>query len=303
MLEQIHFLLTYRCIFECDHCFVYSGPGAPDTTFTLGQIEAVLADARQIGMVDTVYFEGGEAFLAYPLLLASIRLARQMGFEVGLVTNAFFATDDENARLWLEPLVPLGICDLSISDDAFHSGSAEGINAARRGIRAARELGLPVGTITIEEPTVSAGPGQEATPGAPVVGGGVMFRGRAADRLVTADLPRQPAAAFTRCPYEDFVDPQRVHVDPQGYVHLCQGISLGNLWEQPLSALLAGYAPAEHPIAGPLLAGGPAALAEAYGVVPDPAGHVDVCHLCFEVRRALRERFPDVLAPANVYGV
>lgn len=302
MLEQVHFLLTYRCIFECDHCFVYSGPGAPDTTFTVGQVESVLAEAARLGTVGTVYFEGGEAFLAYPLLLESIRLARQMGFEVGIVTNAFFATDDENARLWLEPLVALGICDLSISDDAFHSGSAEGINAARRGIRVARELGLPVGTITIEEPTVTAGPGEDATPDAPVVGGGVMFRGRAADRLLTDDLPRQPATAFTRCPYEDFANPQRVHVDPQGYVHLCQGISLGNLWAQPLSALIAGYIPTEHPIAGPLLAGGPAALAAACGVTPDPAGYVDACHLCFEVRRALLGRFPEVLAPANVYG-
>lgn len=302
MLEQVHFLLTYRCIFECDHCFVFSGPGSPDRTFKLSEIRAVLEEAQKIGTVDTVYFEGGEAFLAYPLLLESIRLAREMGFAVGIVTNAYFATDDENAELWLRPLVELGISDLSLSDDAFHFGGFEAINAAQRAHRAAEALGLPVGTIAIDAPEIEMAPDTAPMPGAPIVGGGVVFRGRAVEKLV-GGLPRQPYGNFTECPYEDLADPTRVHVDPQGHVHLCQGLSMGNLWETPLSQLVAEYDPKAHPIAGPILDGGPARLAEVYDVTLQKGGYVDACHLCYTTRRALLERFPEVLAPVNVYGL
>jgi hypothetical protein len=32
-------------------------------------------------------------------------------------------------------------------------------------------------------------------------------------------------------------------------------------------------------------------------------GYVDACHLCYEARSALRERFPELLGPPTVYGV
>ncbi len=75
----------------------------------------MLDEARRVGTIDTVYFEGGEAFLLYPVLLDCIRLARERGLEVGIVTNAYFATDEANAELFLHPLVALGICDLSLA--------------------------------------------------------------------------------------------------------------------------------------------------------------------------------------------
>ncbi len=41
MLTGIHFLLTYQCNFECDHCFLYCAPHAKGT-FTLDQLRKVL---------------------------------------------------------------------------------------------------------------------------------------------------------------------------------------------------------------------------------------------------------------------
>ncbi|MGQ9881439.1 MAG: radical SAM protein [Armatimonadota bacterium] len=66
MLTGIHFLLTYKCPYGCDHCFVYDSPRARGT-FTLAQIVAVLEEAQKLGTVQTVFFEGGEPFLYYPL--------------------------------------------------------------------------------------------------------------------------------------------------------------------------------------------------------------------------------------------
>jgi hypothetical protein len=129
---------------------------------------------------------------------------------------------------------------------------------------------------------------------------GVMFRGRAAE-LLSAGRPRRAWESFTTCPHENLRDPGRVHVDPFGYVHLCQGIAIGNLFQTPLREICAGFDPDAHPIVGPLLAGGPAGLAERYGL-PREAGYADACHLCYEMRKALRGRFPEILAPDGMYG-
>jgi hypothetical protein len=128
-----------------------------------------------------------------------------------------------------------------------------------------------------------------------------MFRGRAAEKL-TAGLPRQPCAELRTCPHEELDAPERLHVDWRGNVHICQGLSMGNMWQTPLSRLVREYRARRHPICGPLLAGGPAALAKEYGVqLPDD--FVDACHYCYTVRKALVDRFPAWLAPRQVYGL
>ena len=71
---------------------------------------------------------------------------------------------------------------------------------------------------------------------------------------------------IARCPHEDLESPSRVHVDPYGNVHLCRGLLMGNIWERSFSALVRDYAAGAHPICGPLVEGGPAALAERHGV-------------------------------------
>ena len=229
-----------------------------------------------------------------PLLALSLGLgmAACEGNPVGTVRDATV----EDAMCWLGPLAELGAADVSVSDDVYHHGRVE-LSPAQIAQRAAQELGMPVGAICIQEPT--ARPKETQTPGEPIVGGGVRFRGRAVE--MTEDLPTVPWDAFTTCPYEDLRSPSRVHPDPYGNIHVCQGISMGNMWETPLSELVPSYDPDSHPIIGPLLRGGPVALAEEYGIGHED-GYVDACHFCYLTRLALLDRFPEVLAPRQVYG-
>ena len=44
-LEGLHILLTYRCTYECDHCFVWGSPWQKGT-LTLEQIERILEQAK-----------------------------------------------------------------------------------------------------------------------------------------------------------------------------------------------------------------------------------------------------------------
>lgn len=87
-----------------------------------------------------------------------------------------------------------------------------------------------------------------------------------------------------------------------GNVHLCRGVSLGNMWRTPLADLFARYEPGAHPIVGPLLRGGPARLAREHAI-PLSGGYVDECHLSYAARKSLLPAFPAYLCPKEVYGL
>ncbi len=117
-----------------------------------------------------------------------------------------------------------------------------------------------------------------------------------------ADLPQRCWEDFIECPYEDLESPKRVHLDPYGNIHVCQGISIGNVWEEPLSELVKKYDAGSHPICGPLVRGGPALLAREHKVEHEDK-YVDVCHFCYMIRLKLLDRFPQYLTPKQVYGL
>ena len=87
-LTGLHFLLTYQCTFECDHCFVWGSPWQSGT-MTLTDIRFYLQQAQDTGTVTSVYFEGGEPFLYYPTLLRGVQLAHEMGFVFNQIFGAF----------------------------------------------------------------------------------------------------------------------------------------------------------------------------------------------------------------------
>lgn len=225
MLTGARFLLTYACNIGCDHCFLYCGPQARGA-FTLAQPEQTLDELVKLGGVELVAFEGGEPFLAYDLLLAGVRLARQRSFKVSIVTNASWATSDEQAERLLAPLVEVGVASVSVSYDAYHHGQAD-LTPAKRAQAAAKRLSLPTSAICIERPTVKAAPAKSGEPGEPIIGGGVMFRGRAVN--LVRHLPRRCWESFTECTHEKLGSPKRVHLDAYGYIQLCQGLVMGNM--------------------------------------------------------------------------
>jgi MoaA/NifB/PqqE/SkfB family radical SAM enzyme len=295
-LSGIHILLTYTCTYECDHCFVWGSPYR-EGTLTLDQIDEILAQAEELRTVEWIYFEGGEPFLYQPVLVKAAETAAGAGFRVGLVSNAYWATEVRDAVEWLRPMAGL-VQDLSVSSDLFHQ-SDEMDRTAKNAVEAAEQLGIPVGEICIAQPETSdagAVVGQ-----LPLGESAVQFRGRASEKLVEG-VPLLPWEGFTECPCEDFRDPGRVHLDPLGNVHICQGLSMGNVFTSTLRAMCEAYDPDDHPVIGPLLTGGPAELVRRYDL-PHEDSYADACHLCYEARRALRDRFPDILTPDQMYGV
>ena len=294
-ITGLHFLLTYQCTFECDHCFAWGSPWQSGV-MTLDDIRLFLGQAQDLGTVRWIYFEGGEPFLYYATLVRGVNIAAEMGFQVGLVSNAYWASSLEDALEFLKPFKGL-VQDLSVSSDLFHYNeklSQQCQNAST----AAEQLRIPLGVISVAQP-------QDASPSAcgqlPAGESSVMYRGRAIEKLAQY-AEWQPWETFDACPHEDLGEPGRVHLDPLGNIHICQGISLGNLHQTTLAEICASYDPQAHPICGPLLNGGPAELVRRYDL-PHLERYADACHLCYSTRLGLRDTFPQVLSPDQMYGV
>ncbi|MDP6668830.1 MAG: radical SAM protein [Candidatus Krumholzibacteria bacterium] len=121
----------------------------------------------------------------------------------------------------------------------------------------------------------------------------------------SSDTPASYALSAAReldsCPHEDLIKPERVHVDAYGNVQVCQGLSLGNWKANRLEKILRQNL-RKHPLCGPLSRGGPAALAEELALAHE-SDFVDECHFCFLLRRSLVQRFPEEVAPRQVYGL
>jgi len=295
-LTGLHLLLTYQCTFECDHCFVFGSPSQTGV-MTIAQIREILRQAREAGTIERIYFEGGEPFLYYAVMVKGIQEAVKAGFGAGVVSNAYWATSPDDALEWLRPLAGL-VADLSISSDLYHYNERDSLHA-QDAARAAQQLGIPLGTICVAQPEET---NAMLTVGQILTGeSAVMYRGRAACKLVSrAEL--QPWQRFDECPHENLREPGRCHLDPLGNLHICQGVSLGNIFETPLKEICARCDADAHSICGPLLNGGPAALVTEY-TLPHEESYADACHLCYQARQELRTRFPEILRPDQMYGV
>jgi len=263
---------------------------------TIKVIREILEQAKQAESVEWIYFEGGEPFLYYQTMLAGIHEAVKYGFKVGIVTNSYWATSEEDALLCLNPLVGK-IHDLTISSDLFHFTEKES-RQSKIVMRVADQLKIQVGVICIELPEKQ---GVSTIGQIPPESASIMYRGRAAVKLAPI-ATLYPSSLFTTCPHENLEDPGRVHIDPLGNLHICQGIIIGNLFKMPLKDICESYIPSDHPIISPLLKGGPLQLIEQYSLSHSDY-YADACHLCYESRILLRKRFPDILGPDQMYCV
>jgi hypothetical protein len=295
-LSGLHLLLTYQCTFECAHCFTWGSPWQQGT-MSLETIRLILSQAKDMKTVNTIYFEGGEPFLYYGVLLKAVQESVALGFRTGIVSNVFWADTREDALANLKPFSGL-LENIFISSDLYHGD--EKLNFRYRNANfAAQELGIPIYTMTVAQPeetdairTYGQLPSGES---------GVMYRGRAAVELASR-AAMQAWEQYSTCPHENLLDPDRIHIDPLGYAHICQGIALGNCLSMHLQQISTGYRPDHHPITGPLLQGGPAELVRQYHL-PHAEKYADACHLCYDARLKLRSQFPEILAPDQMYGV
>jgi hypothetical protein len=316
-LKGLDIILTYECTSRCAHCCYRAGPGEGGT-MTVAEVEGYLTAVAD-HPIEWILLFGGEPFVCYDLLRASVALAASMA-GVLVFTNGYWATDPDTARRLLASLQEAGLDHILFSVDAFHQERVP-IERIAIGIEAARELGygrIEVDNRCLGEPDDDNAFNQRTQAimarlaelcdltGVNFIQGPSRMVGRAADEL-SSYLPTQTVLP-TKCPLPDYLGddiraPHTVEIHPGGWVNLCAGLALGNAHEHPLGEILADYDPDAHPIIGVLVQEGPwglLKLAQRHGYSP-ARGYVDGCHLCYEVRRFLRPYYPDHLAPAHPY--
>ena len=215
-LTGLHLLLTYQCNYECDHCFVWGSPHQTGT-MTLAQVRDIYRQAQELGAVEWIYLEGGEPFLYYPIMVRAAEEAAALGFSVGVLSNDYWATTVDDAVEWLRPLAGI-VQALSVSTDLFHYDEVMSAHA-RYALAAAEQLGLPTGTIICEVPEGAPGYPVQAT-GEPVESGPIMFKGRAAVKLIEG-VARRSWREFNECPHETLDDPDKWAVTWRSYLKKC----------------------------------------------------------------------------------
>lgn len=140
--------LTWGCNAACRHCMVSGGPGRTRAIPT-DEAKRIIDALDHLPLTRFVGFTGGEAFLCYDQLLElSKHLQTRFGYEYGIATNGFWATDDERAEALLRPLQATGLRELLVSLDDFHLEFIPG-DAVTRAIRVARRLGIEVTVQTV----------------------------------------------------------------------------------------------------------------------------------------------------------
>jgi len=86
----------------------------------LEYVYKVIDEAYDIPSFQVIVFSGGEPTIFLDHLKLGIKHASELGFIVRMVTNAWWAKNYEEAKVFLEELTSLGLKELNISYDDFH---------------------------------------------------------------------------------------------------------------------------------------------------------------------------------------
>ena len=297
--SNLHILLTYNCSLRCNHCYVFSSPRVAGK-ISLSQVSCILNEAQNLTNLDFIYFGGGEPFTQFPLLLKAVHYARQHGFEVGVVTNGYFARSVDTGIRYLRPLADMGVSEICISNDFHHYKDPES-SPAIRALEAAQKLNIATKWAYIPQPGKGKIDIENINSAVEVLELRLMFTGRAAETMIE-DLHFSGWNSFNRCPLGDLDQSVQYYIDAYGYVQVCPGIAIGNAWERPLHYLIEEFDSRRHVILQSLLDGGPSKLIQNLSIQPDRE-YVDACHCCYSIRRELIDQYPDQLAPRQVYGL
>ncbi len=300
-------MLGYDCCQRGRHCNYRCRPGAGQW-MTGEMLDKTVARLSTEKYLADLHIGGGEATLNMDLLLSAVRKLRDAGVRMSyLETNAHFATTPERAREMLAPLKEAGLPGVLVSVSPYHNEFVP-LNHTLNCLNAAEDIfsldGVypwlghfipllarldPDTTHTLEEFMELNGynpdDGQLLRMFPLTPGGGIPDR-------MPEFFQRRSAEEFRGGGCADILNnTSHFHIDPYGHLFTghCPGIAAGSMNSATPEREITG---SEHPVFMTLALGGPHALMETAigvcGFTPDSRGYISPCHLCFEVRAALR---------------
>ena len=316
-IQNLDFLLTFKCPAECKHCSYKAGPR--NVGFMKQEdAERYLTELTNTNPLQSITVHGGEPFLYFKHLKHIVKTAKDLDIpRRGVITNSYWAKTKGIAGKKLQELNEAGLTQITFSVDAFHQEFIPLENVINAIISAAN---IDFDNIWIDSYFVADinadnfynNKNREILKNLEemdisnineYVAG---FEGRGADLAKFGKV--KDGLPSGKCPLPfwiggDLTAPTTVEIDWEGNVTLCPGICIGNTRIQPLVEIIQHYDCTTHPILSEILDEGPKGLlkiAEAKGIKPDLL-FVNECHLCYELRKLLRPFYPQFLAPSSCY--
>ncbi len=310
--------LTYWCTAQCDHCrFACSRQPGPAIDYDL--LMACVDTLKKRNNLELVVLMGGEPSLFSDLTHRLTADITTLGIAVRVETNASWATSDQAARRFLEPLYTHH-ASLMFSLDTWHAPHVPR-GRVTRAVLVSEALGgdyvLEVAYLDFPRceherdrhtNRLLAGLEQQLGKRPKMYQGTILFNGRAAEKLAHLVAPGRgiPTAICDQVPWWSnghLKTLELLELDPEGYLSKGCGIAIANIRETPVETILADYDATRHPIFSTLLSAGPLGLAreaEALGY-RFKTDYADKCQLCQEAREVLVSRYPTYLVPAQHY--
>jgi radical SAM family protein len=240
---EIALVLSSRCNASCSHCSTNCGPHRKEA-LGLDEIIRLMNEAAAIDDGRPLEFDltGGEPFLDFELLLATVAHGASLHGLVSCLTNAFWARSIEEARAKLTQLRDAGLDLLGISVSRFHQRYVP-LSRVRLALEVAASIGLRTqlqGSVTASdlEPGGALSTWQHSLRADHVAIFPVIPCLREGAHLPEHEYCREPGIPTHACPDE------MVCIDADGTAFSCCGqkrstgfLALGSIREQALAAI------------------------------------------------------------------
>ncbi len=316
-VENVDFLLTFKCPAECQHCSYKAGPKRTGC-IKPKEYSKYLNELMALHPLKSVWVHGGEPFLYFDYMEDVIKKAKMMDIpKRGLITNSFWAKNERIAHKKLERLKKAGLTAITLSFDCFHQEFIP-LKYVKNALNSAVKIGFEpiyVDSYFVEDIDSDNHFNQltkknlnqlEKLKGVEFHHLIMSVEGRATE--LKQHLKLKEVLPSKKCPVPfwiegDLQNPKTIEIDPEGNITLCPGICIGNTKIQSLTEIIQTYDCEKHPILSIISKKGPIGLLELAKVkeFEETQNYVNECHLCYELRRYLQPNFPLFLAPKEIY--
>jgi MoaA/NifB/PqqE/SkfB family radical SAM enzyme len=317
LVSNVDFLITFKCPAKCKHCSYKAGPERKGF-IKPNKTSQYLEELTKMNPLQSVWVHGGEPFLYFEYLEKIVKEAKQREIpNRGVITNSFWAKNEDIARKKLKRLKEVGLKKITFSFDGFHQEFIP-LEYVKNAIKSAVALGFEtvyVDSYFVESLDSDNEYNQTTKENLKNLGEmeGINYHqmimsleGRGAE--LSEYMNPSMENSVGKCPVPFWIDgnlqnPETIEIDWEGNVTLCPGICIGNTNIQSLTNIIKNYNIENHPILSIVWKEGPIGLlkiAEENGFKQNQR-YINECHLCYELRKFLQPIYPYSLAPKECY--
>ena len=303
-LNRVEFSMTFHCTGKCRHCSVgeegaKEHPGHLSYEKMAGMLHTL---SEQFPMTSVMCL--GEEPLLYPADVCAVyREARESGIpQRQLITNGFFSREPEKIRRTVAQLADAGITELLLSVDAFHQETIplEPVMAFTQALREDRRITVKLHPAWLVSPEDGNPYNAEtrrilrrfAALDLPVSTGNVIFPSGNAEKYLSDYFEPQELDLTAPCGaalYTTRLDQvETLSILPDGGLCVC-GFVIGNLYREPIKAIIERYDPFADGAMEAVLRGGVGqlrAFAQEQGLPAPERDYRSACDLCRAIAKA-----------------